>query len=79
MEIQCQRSCPQKRTGGDDWPLQKVSRNENITGYSSNTVQKEQANLGMFTRKYLSVKSLCWVLFASLFTLNKMWNWCLRH
>lgn len=50
MEIQCQRSCPPKRTGGDDWPLQKVSRNEDIIGYSRNSVhQKEQGNLGIFT------------------------------
>lgn len=49
MEIQCQRSCPQKRTGGDYWPLQKVSRDEEINDYSSNSVhQKEQGNLGMF-------------------------------
>lgn len=49
MEIQCQRSCPQKRTDGDCWPLQKVSRDEVIHGYSSNFVhQKDQSNLGMF-------------------------------
>lgn len=78
MEIQCQRSCPQKRTGEDDLPLWKVSRDEEITGCSSNSVhQKEQTNLGMFTRddnKIPQCETPLVVLLVSLFILNKMWE-----
>lgn len=76
MEIQCQRSCPQKRTGGDDLLLWKVSRDKEITGYSSNSVhQKEQTNLGMFTwddNKIPQCETPLVVLLVILFILNKM-------
>lgn len=52
-----------------------MSRDEEITGYSSNSVrQKEQGNLGMFAwddKKIPPCEKPLLVLFVSLFTQNK--------